>query len=272
MSTTTATKIDREYGDITLDKDAQIEIEDRIVLPKVSNAYIIRNDDLAHRITEKYKNVFHDMLGCNIVLNANCTFDILFYFTPNKDPKPEGKISSVINIADATKATANNYYTQRQAMYNKEHGNLFSLNDDTKLLLSHLMLGGKDKFKPRSRNWDRNIKVTMQPVAPTPGYMPSMYNPNALIPVIEVSGFNFYEILNACLENQFVTKTEQKPDGTQENTVTNGCWDAALNNRIPPIEPGTFFITLTQFSPEEISAFIAKNTKQVRTFPGIIVY
>lgn len=215
--------------------------------PFVSFGKIMRmtNRDLAVAIKNYYYQTFHDLRGIFIGWDGS-NFNVDFYFSKNMEPKPDEKIYNLVDITAAPKSGAS-LYALKQAVDNKSAGKRYTLNDQTKLLLSDICYGGRNNAKPQNTKfWQSRIREIWIPSTDT------FYNPRAGQLVLSVSGcFDIHRILSKLFGKRMVVETSTfKDEASGKDKAQNRISDAAYEARyIRPVinEPHVFIMNIEQF-------------------------
>ena len=215
--------------------------------PFVSFGKIMRttNRDLSICIKNYYAQTFHDLRGVYIMWDG-VNFNTEMYFSKNMEPKPADKIDNLVDITAAPKSGAS-LYALKQAVDNKTAGKRYTLNDQTKLLLSDICYGGRNNAKPQNTKfWQSRIREIWIPSTDT------FYNPRAGQLVLSVSGcFDIHRILSKLFGKRMVVETSMyHDDASGKDKAQNRSSDAAYEARyIRPVinEPHVFVMNIEQF-------------------------
>ena len=208
------------------------------------------NRDLSLAIKNYYAQTFHDIRGVYIAWDG-VNFSVDMYFSKNMEPKPADKIDNLIDITAAPKSGAS-LYALKQAVDNKTAGKRYTLNDQTKLLLSDVCFGGKNNAKPQNiKFWQSRIREVWIPATDT------FYNPRAGQLILSVTGcFDLHRILSKMFGRRMVVETLLAKEENSNNTkVQNRTSDAAYEARyIRPVvnEPYTFIMNIEQFDKSAV--------------------
>lgn len=218
------------------------------------------NKEICERIKAKFAQTFHDLEGVMLYFNGNTTsgkppFDLQFFFANNPAPVPDTKIKNVVSLVDVVKNT-DNFYELQKARSNSAIGNYYTLSDETKLLLSNFMLGGRSKNMPNSGSWNGHINVFTVNV---PNAMATFINPNANKVIVSVRDLDIRAILKYCLYgSEMVTETVTDADGNSANIMSQAHYDLTYGDVVSAINQ-IFSIKIDQFDPNAIAELFNKT-------------
>ena len=229
------------------------------------------NRAIATAIREYYAKTFHDICGVNLMYTPGpqAPFVFEFYFAKNANPKPDDKIE---NLSDLTVATGDktNLFYQKQIVDNKAAGKHYTLNEQTKLLLSDIMFGGRDANKPNNGRWNQYISEVWVPNSDW------TFNPGAGKLLIKVAGcFDIHRVLQKLFGNSMVTKTLNYADDggiKAKNYSSDPAYEArfikyAFN------ESNVFIMNIEQFDKSAVEEMTTKeNPIRRSTASGVIYY
>ena len=230
------------------------------------------NKDLSLLIKEYYARTFHDIRGVFIGWDGR-QFITSIYFSKNMEMKPDNKIENLVDISVAPKGQTS-YYALRQALDNKVAGKRYTLNDETKLLLSDICFGGRQNAKPQNAKfWNAAIKEIWVPAGDI------FYNPRAGQLVLSVSGcFDIHRILSKLFGRRMVVETSKvKDQQTGEIMDENKYSDAGFEARfIKPVlfnDPNVFIMHIEQFDKAAVEKFNAtENPIRPLVSNGIVCF
>lgn len=230
----------------------------------------LTNQQLSIIIREYYQKIFHDLKGVYIGYQAGqrSPFNVVFYFTKNIAEMPEGKIR---NIDDLSKVDKNaNMFLKNKALQNKINGNIYAINDDTKVLLSEIMYGGKNEKSnnPKSNKWKQ---CTISRWIPSND---AMYRPGAGELWIGVHGcFDIRLILKKIFEDTMITYTKynRSADGSYdaENFTAACMYEARF---VKWVNPNVFVMNIEQFDAKAVAEFAIADNPQMQLANGFIYY
>lgn len=224
----------------------------------------IRSDILAKEICTMFKQTFHELKGCNIVPLPNGQFSVELYFERNTEPLPAGKIMNLESLIDGT--GANNLYYRQQVIQNRKAGKAYTLNNETKLLLSKFMFGGKEANKPNNTkiwNSDSVIKEVHIPVN-----SPFFRSQNTDRILVRASGLDIRRILQELYGRDMVTKTIAGEEG-DINYRGNAQYEPRF---IKANADGTFIMNIEQFDKAAVESIFMQENPIPQQYLGVQMY
>lgn len=225
----------------------------------------IRSDVLARNISTMFKQTFHELKGCNIIPLPNGQFSVEMFFEHNNEPLPEGKIMNLESLID-TSTGANNLYYRQQVIQNRKAGKVYTLNNETKLLLSKFMYGGKEANKPNNTkvwNSDQIIKEVHIPVND-----PFFRSQNTDRILVRASGLDIRRILQELYGRDMITKTVANEAGD-----TNYRAAAQYEPRfIKANADGTFIMNIEQFDKGAVERIFMQENPIPQQYLGVQMY
>ena len=144
----------------------------------------LNSGKLAKKIYDHFKQSFHDLRGCNLFIAPNCAICVEMFFEYNTEPVPEGKIKNLVSFNDLKNKATTNLFDRVKATDNRFNGKTFSLNNETKLLLSKFMYGGDKANQPNNEKvWSNKDVVREVPIPATDPFRRT-YNTNRILFVL----------------------------------------------------------------------------------------
>jgi len=233
----------------SIPKDSVIEFEPE-PFSAIGKTTRIASDVLTRMIRMRLQSVFHDLVGVVITPPINGNFGVELYFEDNKKELEDNKIKNLVNLTAASKGAS--IYDRKQALNNKIAGATFALNDETKLLLSDIMYGGRENNLPNNKkNWEKNAKQVQFPISPSDGYA-GMYrmNPISYRVYVRVTGIDFRRVLGLIFGNTMVVKTVyDEATKSYKNFTGKARYEARL---MKTRENGVFMINIEQFDEDAV--------------------
>ena len=234
------------------------------------------NKKVSTWIKHYYQQTFHDLKGVYVSYDpSRGIFPVDFYFSKNSLPCPEEKIENLIDVTipNSNHDPRRNFFWKKQIIDNRSAGKKYELTDQTKILLSDIMMGGKQVNGPTSKIWNRQDVVNQftQPV------YDNSYNSRAVEILIRVGGnFDFRSILRKMFGRSMVVETvavldEATGKPKMKNTVAKALYEA---HYIKPIINNSceFIMNIEQFDEEQVKKLNLEENP-VRTYiPGTVVY
>ena len=263
----------KHYGDKNISENAEFNVQ---ALPFITLGKIMRtnNRDLSRMIREAYSLIFHELCGVNILYapreNSNMPFIVEFYFAKNQTPCPDEKITSITDLT--TGVRTDSLFYKKQVVNNRIAGKHFALNDETKVLLSDIMFGGRDANKPNASRWNNFVSEIWVPVNDF------SYNPRSGQQLLKVAGcFDIYRILNKLFGTQMVTTTQTYVNPTDNNIRGKNIMSSATYEvrfiKYSINEPYVFIMSIEQFDTKAVKEYTLKENP-VRSYStsGVIYY
>lgn len=224
----------------------------------------IRNDELCRAIRAQFGDLFHDLKGVNLVY-VNNQFVTEFYFELNTEPLPEGKIRNLINLTTPTPENRSNLFYRNAVVQNKLHGKVFTLNDETKLLLSDFMYGGRTANKPNNKKWEKLIEEIRIPAAT---YDPFAKNADRIF--IRVVGFDIRRLAqNLYGPDMIINTTKDTATGEDQNLHATALYEVRF---IKLNYDGTFIINIEQFDKNAAQQFVTQENPQLQRQAGGVTF
>lgn len=227
----------------------------------------INSADLAREIYKELSLTFHEVKGCNIIAAPNNQFITEVYFERNTEPLPENKIMSLESLIEPVGAGANNnlYYKQR-VLQNRHDGKAYTLNEETRILLSDLMFGGRNAMKPTDKKWDNEAYVREIHI---PANDPFAYRGRNIERILlRVTGFDLRKILQKLYGRDMVVKT-----ATTDDKDVNFRSLAYYEPRFIKAKPdGTFIMNIEQFDKAAVEEIVMKENPMPQFNIGVQMY
>jgi len=225
------------------------------------------NKDLSELIKAKFQGIFHELRGVMITYqptpNGRMDFFTEFYFEKNMDPLPEGKIESILDLSKPG-AVTDSYFDSVKRVYSRSEGKSFTLNNETRILLSDFMYGGRNANKKNSKSWEQNIdSIVLNVGASYPGQ--AMYRNNAQEVLIKVKNLNLKAILRALYGPTMVVETGRNAKGETVSYTAKAYYDVRY---IKPLAAnGIFSMNVEQFDPDEVARIDAMENPTMYVRP-----
>lgn len=219
----------------------------------------INSATLAHAITQKMKETFHDYSGTYIGWDGR-NFNVTLFFAPNNEPVPDGKIKNLINLTSGDGVNKKDLFNAMQYISRKYSGETYTLNDETKELLSDLMYGGRRAMPFNDKNkWNNVIFERREPAN-------NMWERGAEKITIGVNGLDLRKICRLLYGSKMCTGTFVNAEGKTVAKYAKAMYDVRYAKHKP--EDGTFYINIDQFDPDVVEELNRKENSFV--MPGSI--
>lgn len=227
----------------------------------------VNSADLSRKIYAHFKQTFHELKGVNIVMLANAQIAVEMYFERNTEPLPDGKINSLESLIDPVgSGSRNNMYERMNVVQNRRMGKTFTLNNETKLLLSKFMYGGKNANLPNNNKVWGNEHVLRETHIPANDPFRRGYNTDRIL--VRVSGLDIHRILQELYGKDIITKTVVNESGD-----TNYRSEARYEVRfIKANVDGTFIMNIEQFDSAAIEQIFMKENPVPQMYLGVQMY
>ena len=259
-----------QYLNSSFDGTEQLEW-DAIPFEAFGKTTRISSVELSRLIHAAFGKTFHELKGVNI-LAINNQFIVEMYFQRNNEPVPEGKI---INLDSMTSPIGvggnNNLYIKNQIVQNKRNGFTYSLNNETRLLLSKFMYQGKEANKPNNKKWNTStdpnafVREIHAPVQ-----NPLMYRGNNIEEVyLRVTGFDLNRILQELYGGVIITKTVSNGEGKDINYKSTARYQPRFARANTD---RTFILNIEQFDKEAVEDIMMRENPMMQNYNGIQMY
>ena len=223
--------------------------------------------DLSRKIYSHFKQTFHELKGCNVVILANGQIAVELYFERNTEPLPDGKIMNLDSLIDPVSSSSRaNLYERMQVTQNRRMGKAFTLNNETKLLLSKFMYGGKNANLPNNNKVWGNENVLREVHIPVNDPYRRGYNTDRIL--VRVAGLDIHRVLQELYGRDIITKTEANESGD-----INYRSDARYEVRfIKAMADGSFIVNIEQFDSSAIEKIFMQENPIPQQYFGVQMY
>lgn len=225
----------------------------------------INSAALSKKISDYFKQIFHELAGCNVFIYPNTThIGVEMFFEHNTEDLPKGKMMNLEFIASKSKDT----YETVQMISNKIRGKLWGLNNETKLILSRFMFGGKNANMPdNSKVWNnKEICREVHISAYGDPYYRNTRNVDRVF--VRVANLDIRRILAEIFGKMIIYKTIPE-ESSDVNYRAEARYDVKVMQQRPD---GTFIMNITQFDYARTQQyFIEENPVSQQYYNGGIV-
>lgn len=223
--------------------------------------------DLSRKICNHFKQTFHEIKGCNMLVLPNGQIAVELYFERNTEPLPKGKIMNLDSLIDPVGSGAgSNLYERMQVTQNRRLGKVFALNNETKLLLSKFMFGGKNANLPNNNKVWGNENYVREVHIPVNDPFRRGYNTDRVL--VRVSGLDIRRILQEIYGRDIITKTVANESGD-----TNYRSEARYEVRfIKAMADGSFIMNIEQFDSAAIEKIFMQENPIPQQYLGVQMY
>lgn len=223
--------------------------------------------ELSRKIYAHFKQTFHELRGCNLFVMPNGQISVEMFFERNTEPLPDGKIMNLDSLIEPVGAgSRNNLYDRMQVTQNRFRGKTFTLNNETKLLLSKFMYGGKNANMPNNNKIWGNETILREVPIPTNDPFIKGHNTHRIL--VRVANLDIHRILQEIYGHSMVTKTVAKESGD-----TNYRSEARYEVRfIKANIDGTFIMNIEQFDSAAIEKIFVQENPLPQMYLGVQMY
>ena len=230
----------------------------------------IRSDDLSRKIVSKFAQTFHELKGCNVIMmpanKGRMVMTLEMFFEKNNEPLPDGKIMNLDSLVTNTNVSKNNLYKRMNVLQNRRLGRTFELNNETKLLLSRFMYGGRNANLPNNKKIWNNEMYHKEIHIPVNDPFHKGYNTERIL--IRVCGFDIHLILQELYGRDIIYKTIVN-ETCDENFRSEAKYDAKFHK---PMADGTFVIAINQFDVKKVQELFIKENPLPQYYLGVQMY
>ena len=221
----------------------------------------INSKELAIMIREQYQQNFFDCIGCFIKYTVNGRFDTTLFFQDRKGEPGENQIKNLVNVANGQVIKTNNLYDRMSAVNKRMLGKTYELTDETKVLLSDVMYGGKNPSK--KRNWNDYVSERAQPASPI------LFQNNASQIIVAVTGLDLNLLCRKLFGSRMITETVR-----EGNKIVNKTSDAKYQCSLSKtLSDGSCMINIEQIDPVKVDQIArSENPAYVQQQGGILMY
>ena len=218
--------------------------------------------ELSKKIYAYFKQTFHELKGCNLTYNGQINVEL--FFERNTEPLPDGKIMNLVSLTDPVGSNAN-LFDRMQVTQNRTLGKVYKLNNETKLLLSKFMYGGKNANTPNAKTWS-DANVVTQLSIPVNDVFHRNYNTDRIL--LRVTNLNIAYILQEIYGSKIITKTEAN-ETSDINHRSTAHYQARFIKGMPD---GSFIMNIEQFDTKAVESIFMKENPIPQQYLGIQMY
>ena len=210
----------------------------------------VRSDVLAKMIYGAFSKTFHDRRGANIAF-MNGNFVLELYFENNTEELKSGAIMNLVNLVAPTpnNVSGTNLLARKRVVNNRVNGKTYTLNDETKLLLSDFMYGGRENNKPTSNRWHQFIQEVHVPTTD-----PFFRSSERIL--LRVVGLDFRKVLQMLYGRLMVTETVAQGNGKDVNYRAVAYYEPRY---IKANADMTFIMNIEQFDKGAVEEFTVRE-------------
>lgn len=244
-------------------KESKLRLEwDTVPFPENDKRANMRARTLAAEISERFKSVFADYAGTNILFNGkNFTVQLVF-----EKGAGNGKIENLIDYANNTGFNTRNAYSVHNYIDRKFSGRMFDINEETKELVSEIMFGGPDA----KHDWEKLIKENRMSNAQTMIGVNNFYAPKSERILLMIDGgIDLNRVLTKMYGNTQAFGQTKNEIGEVFNKVSKVRYKASLSKYLPD---GDMSINIDCFDPEAVKKTLLDQNPVQPKFNGWIYY
>lgn len=226
-----------------------------------------RSDQFARDLSAVLRGAFHDFKGTNLLYTGGNNIAIELYFEYNPDPVPSNKIRNLVNLTSPTSGT--DLFAKNQVVQHKVRGESYTINDETKLLLSDYMFGGREANEPtNAKKWGAAISEI---------HMPTSINPvpfqkaNSDRIIVKVTNLNINYVAGLLYGKDMVISTSSGEDGEDINTHATAKYVTRFNKFLPGSNH-IFIFTIDQADKGAVEQTAVNENPFAQVQPGFIMY
>ena len=223
----------------------------------------ITNDELSSKIHKAFGQNFHELVGANVgCVNGNFTLEL--FFEQNTTDCPKDKIRNLVNLTAPDGVTG--LFAKNQIVQNRANNKNFTLNDETKMLLSKFMYGGKEKNSYKNtKRWAQCIRQFPLPVN---AYGDPFYRNGDRI-LVCVIGLDLRRVLQELYGTDMVVSTSTTSGYSHNNTTAMAYYEPRF---IKMNTNGTFIMNIEQFDKGAVEKYVARENPQLIYNTGVMYW
>lgn len=227
-------------------------VADIVPFKAIGEIMRISNTELCAIINSYFRPIFHDYVGSYIIPDISGMARIELAFEHN--PEPIDGDSKIANVVDLTNTHVNDLYARARAIQYRSMGKHYTLNPETKLLLSDIMYGGRDGNKATDdKRWKQNLREQPQTLN---SIHPNLIRPDTEHSYVIVSNVDPRLLVREIFGHTMVISTKNT-NGEVENINAKAYYEV----RIAKILPGAnnFMLDIIRFDVGGVQQESAKE-------------
>lgn len=211
----------------------------------------ISNVDLSAIINSYYRPIFHDYVGSYIIPDVGGKPGAELVFERNPEPVSDSKITNVIDLTDTH---VNDLCERVKAIQYRSMGKHYTLNPETKLLLSDVLYGGRAGNKVTdAKRWKQNLREQPQSLN---SMHPNLIRPGTEHSYVIVSNVDLRLLVREIFGYTMVVSTKNT-NGEVENVNAKAYYDVRLAKILPGAN--NFMLDVIQFDVGGVEQAAAKE-------------
>ena len=228
----------------------------------------INSAELSRKICAHFKQTFHELKGCNMIILPNGQISVELFFERNSETLPSGKIMNLDSLVDPIgTGSRNNMYERMNVVQNRRMGKTFTLNNETKLLLSKFMYGGTNANLPNNNKVWGNENVLREIHIPVTDPFRKGYGTDRIL--VRVSGLDIRRILQELYGDDIVTRTIAHESGEDTNFRSKARYEVCFIKAMPD---GSFIMNIEQFDLAAIEKIFMQENPIPQQYLGVQMY
>ena len=227
-------------------------VADIVPFKAIGEIMRISNTELCAIINSYFRPIFHDYVGSYIIPDISGMARTELAFEHN--PEPIDGDSKIANVVDLTNTHVNDLYARARAIQYRSMGKHYTLNPETKLLLSDIMYGGRDGNKATDdKRWKQNLREQPQTLN---SIHPNLIRPDTEHSYVIVSNVDLKLLVREIFGHTMVISTKNT-NGEVENINAKAYYEV----RIAKILPGAnnFMLDIIRFDVGGVQQESAKE-------------
>lgn len=218
----------------------------------------INSKDLAIMIREQFQQTFYDCIGCIIEPDGN-NFRTTLFFQDKKGKPEDGQIKNLINVTNAQGiAKTDNLYYGMSAVNKRMLGKTYELTEETKILMSDVMRGGRHA----KRKWSDCVTERILNASPI------LYQNNATQIVVAVTGFDLNMLCRKLFGSRMIVETVRE-GGNVVNRTSDAKYQCNISKMLPD---GSCMINIDQIDPIKVDQIARTENPAYIQQTGILMY
>lgn len=227
-------------------------VADIVPFKAIGEIMRISNTELCAISNSYFRPIFHDYVGSYIIPDISGMARTELAFEHN--PEPIDGDSKIANVVDLTNTHVNDLYARARAIQYRSMGKHYTLNPETKLLLSDIMYGGRDGNKATDdKRWKQNLREQPQTLN---SIHPNLIRPDTEHSYVIVSNVDPRLLVREIFGHTMVISTKNT-NGEVENINAKAYYEV----RIAKILPGAnnFMLDIIRFDVGGVQQESAKE-------------
>lgn len=229
----------------------------------------INSAELAKMIYARFRQTFHDLKGVYIapVMNNQTAFNVEFYFQRNEAACGTEEFPNLENLS-TNNSKVTDVFERQRSIQNRKIGKTYTLNNETKLILSKYMYGGKDFNKPTNGKVWNNDNIVKEVHVGGNGFN-AFHQYGTEYVLLKVTGLNLNMLLVELFGRTMINKTVTDSLGGDTNFAVAAAYQATF---VKYCQDGTFMINVTQFDRQAVEEEYVKENPMPQGYGGVQMY